>query len=141
MPAGRGLLLRQDMFHLVEELVGSLPAALDGEEFKARVRQIEHAFEAHQAEAINALREKSLAQQVKLYEQPGEFSFAPLRDGQVLDMQAFSAFLPAVHTYLDSVEQAVIHNTRDFLRREGADALAAGDHGAFRSAVLPVAVL
>ena len=196
MPAGRGLQLRQDMLHLVEELVGSLPAALDSDEFKARARQIEHTFEQRQTEAINALREKSVAQQVKLYEQPGEFTFAPLRDGQVLDMQAFSALpddekqaieskvavlqaeltdildqqipqwqkqrrdalralhrdttravvqqllaslraqyadLPAVHTYLDSVEQAVIHNTRDFLRREGADALAAGDHGAFRN--------
>ncbi|MBI5461806.1 MAG: AAA family ATPase [Gammaproteobacteria bacterium] len=196
LPAGRGAVLRQDMQHLVEELVGSLPAALDSEEFKARMRQIDQSFEQRQAEAIQALRDKAEAQQVKLYEQPGEFTFAPLRDGQTLDVRAFNtlpddekhaietkvgalqaelteileqqipqwqkerraalralhrdttravvqhllaslraqyADLPAVSAYLDSVEQAVIHSTRDFLQREGADAIAAGDHAVFRN--------
>lgn len=196
LPAGRGVVLRQDMQHLVEELVGSLPAALESDEYKARMRQLDQLFEQRQAEAIQALREKAEARQVKLYEQPGEFTFAPLYNGQVLDMHAFTALpdadrqaietkvaalqaelseileqkipqwqkerraamralhrdttravvqhllaslraqyadLPAVSAYLDSVEQAVIHTTRDFLQREGADAVAAGDHSAFRN--------
>ncbi|HEY9198986.1 MAG TPA: ATP-binding protein [Gammaproteobacteria bacterium] len=196
LPAGRGAELRRDMQHLVEELVGALPAALESNEFKARLRQIEQAFEQRQVEAIQALRGKSEAQDVKLFEQPGEFTFAPLYEGQVLDMEAFNqlpeevrkqiedkvsklqaelarildeqipvwqkerreairvlrrqttravvqqmltglrsqhADLPAVGDYLDSVERHVIHNVRDFLQRDGADAVAAGDRSGFRN--------
>lgn len=196
LPAGRGAELRRDMQHLIEELVGSLPAAFESEEFKARLRQIDQGFEQHQAEAIQALREKSEAQDVKLFEQPGEFTFAPLHNGQVLDMQAFSALpeaerkgiedkvgalqaelteileekipqwqkerrsairslrhettrtvvrqllaglrtqhadLPQVIDYLDSLEREVIHRARDFLQREGAEAVAAGDLSAYRN--------
>lgn len=59
LPAGRGAELRRDMQHFVEELVGALPAALESNEFKARLRQIEQAFEQRQIEAIRALHEKS----------------------------------------------------------------------------------
>jgi lon-related putative ATP-dependent protease len=196
LPAGRGTELRRDMQHLVEELVGTLPAAFESDEFKARMRQIDQSFEQRQAAAIQALREKSEAQDVKLFEQPGEFTFAPLHDGQVLDMQAFSALpederkaiedkvgalqaelaqileekvpqwqkerrtairslrhettrtvvrqllaglrtqhadLPPVLDYLDSLEREVIHKARDFLQREGAEAVAAGDLSAYRN--------
>lgn len=196
LPTGRGTELRQDMRHLVDELVGVLPAALESDEFKARLRQIDQDFEQRQARAIQALREISEAQQVKLFEQPGEFTFAPLHDGQVLDIEAFNrlpeserkvieekvaalqaelslileehvpqwqkerrnairalrhettrgvvrqllsglrsqfADLPAVIGYLDSVEREVIQNARDFLKRESADAVAAGDQSAYRN--------
>jgi lon-related putative ATP-dependent protease len=196
LPAGRGAELRRDMQHLVEELVGTLPAAFESDEFKARLRQIDQRFEQQQAEAIQALRDKSEAQQVKLFEQPGEFTFAPLHQGQVLDMPSFSALpeaerkaiedkvsvlqaelteileekvpqwqkerrsairslrhettrtlvrqllaglrtqhadLPQVIDYLDSLEREVIHRARDFLQREGAEAVAAGDLSAYRN--------
>lgn len=196
LPAGRGAELRRDLQHLVEELVGTLPAAFESDEFKARLRQIDQGFEQRQAEAIQTLREKSEAQDVKLFEQPGEFTFAPLHQGQVLDMQAFSALpeaerkaieakvsalqaelaqileekipqwqkerrsairslrhettrsvvrqllaglrtqhadLPQVIEYLDSLEHEVIHKARDFLQREGAEAVAAGDLTPFRN--------
>lgn len=196
LPPGRGAELRRDMQHLVEELVGSLPAALESDEFKARLRLIDQDFDARQAKAIQALREKSEAQDVNLFEQPGQFTFAPLYKGEVLDMDAFSRLpdavkqaiedkvgklqteltqileeqvpqwqkerraavrslrrettravvqqlltglrtqysdLPAVGEYLDSVQREVIHNVRDFLQREGADAVAAGDLSGFRN--------
>ena len=196
MPAGRGAELRHDMRHLVDELVGVLPAALESDELKARLRQIDQVFEQRQSNAIQALREKSEAQQVKLFEQPGEFTFAPLHDGEVLDVEAFNhlpavevrtieekvaalqaeldvileelipqwqkehrnairslrhevtrvvvqqlltglrsqfADLPAVIDFLDSLEREVIQNAGDFLKREEADAVAAGDQSAYRN--------
>ena len=196
MPAGRGAELRHDLRHLVDELVGSLPAALESEDFKARLRQIEQGFEQRQTDAIQSLRERAEAQQVKLFEQPGEFTFAPLHEEQVLDVETFNklpepvrkaieakvgvlqadlarileelipqwqkerrtairalrqettrtvvrqlltglrsqfADLPGVLDYLDSLERDVVQNARDFLKREAADAVAAGDQSAFRS--------
>lgn len=89
LPAGRGAQLRGDMRHLVEELGGALPAALDNPEFRRRLRQIDARFERTREAAIQALRDKAEAQGIKLFEQPGEFTFAPLHEGQVLDMAAF----------------------------------------------------
>lgn len=196
LPAGRGTELRHDMRHLVDELVSILPAALESDELKARLRQIDQVLEQRQSSAIQALREKSEAQQVKLFEQPGEFTFAPLHDGEVLAVEAFNhlpaeerrtieekvaalqaeldvileelipqwqkerrnairalrhevtrgvvqqlltglrsqfADLPAVIDFLDSLEREVIQNAGDFLKREEADAVAAGDQSAYRN--------
>lgn len=94
LPAGRGAELRHDMRHLVDELVGTLPAALESDEFTARMRQVDQGFEQRQSNAIQALREKSEAQDVKLFEQLGEFTFAPLHNGEVLAVEAFN-HLPA----------------------------------------------
>jgi len=94
LPAGRGSELRHDMRHLVDELVGILPAALESDEFTARLRQVDQVLEQRQSNAIQALREKSEAQDVKLFEQPGEFTFAPLHNGEVLAVEAFNN-LPA----------------------------------------------
>lgn len=196
LPAGRGTELRHDMRHLVDELVSILPAALESDELKARLRQIDQVLEQRQSSAIQALREKSESQQVKLFEQPGEFTFAPVHDGEVLAVEAFNhlpaaerkiiegkvaalqaeldvileelipqwqkerrnairalrhevtrgvvqqlltglrsqfADLPAVIDFLDSLEREVIQNAGDFLKREEADAVAAGDQSAYRN--------
>ena len=90
LPAGRGSELRNDMQHFVEELLGALPAALESHDFRLRVRRIEEAVDQRRDRAIQTLREKSEAHGVKLFEQPGEFTFAPLHEGQVLDMEAFN---------------------------------------------------
>ena len=113
LPPGRGTALRHAMQQLLDELGGAIPAALESDDFKARLRQIDRAFEERQNQAVQTLREKAESQQVKLYEQPGEFTFAPLYDGEVLDAAAF--------THLPAETQRAIEDKVGALQAELAD--------------------
>ncbi len=117
LPAGRGNGFREDMQHLVEELGEAIPAALEGDEFKARLRQIEREFENQQAEAVQRLREKAEQQKVHLYEQPGEFTFAPLYNGELLDAEAFSRLPRETQAAIETKVSALQSELTDILEQ------------------------
>ena len=89
LPAGRGDGLRNDMQQLVEELRTTIPAAFENDDYKARIRQIDDAFEKHQEEAFHDLHEEAQRHRIKVYKTPGGFTFAPLEKDKVLDAEAF----------------------------------------------------
>lgn len=110
VPAGRGIRFRDDMDELIEDLTNAIPAALESEENKARWAEIEHeASEQHDA-AFEALSDKAQSQQIQLIRTPGGFVLAPVRDGKVLESEAFDK--------LPKEEQARIEDSVSALQQE-----------------------
>lgn len=89
LPAGSGARFRDDVDELIEDLTNSIPAALESEEHRARLTEIEHEEDAEQETAFQALADKAEKQQVQMLRTPGGFVLVPAPEGKVLEPADF----------------------------------------------------
>ncbi|MBK8017506.1 MAG: AAA family ATPase [Betaproteobacteria bacterium] len=91
LAAGDGARLRAQMRGFVEELRAAIPALLDSDEFRSRAEQIDAEFSHRQEELFLALGEESSRDGIALVHTPAGFSFAPMREGQVISPEQYEA--------------------------------------------------
>jgi predicted ATP-dependent protease len=90
MPAGRGRIFGSDMEQLVQDLKSLVPEALDSDEYRTLRQQIEDVFRERQGKAFEELATSAETQNVRLLRTPAGFAFAPMRDGEIIDPDAYS---------------------------------------------------
>lgn len=89
LPAGQGIVLREDMAQLVEELRTILPAAFESDDYRARKQAIVDEFKERQEKAFDNLRQQARERGIALLHTPGGVAFAPLHDGEVIAPEQF----------------------------------------------------
>ena len=89
LPAGSGVQLRDDVDELIEDLTNAIPAALESEEHRARLADLEHEEDDVQDAAYQALADKAETQKVQMLRTPGGFVLAPAPEGKVLESEEF----------------------------------------------------
>lgn len=89
LPPGSGLQFRDDVDELIEDLTNTIPAALESEEHRSRLAELEHADEEQQETALQTLADKAESQQVQMMRTPGGFVLAPAPGGKVLEAAEF----------------------------------------------------
>ncbi|HEB78283.1 MAG TPA: ATP-dependent protease, partial [Methylothermaceae bacterium] len=103
VPAGRGRQLRKDIAELIDELRTAIPSAFEGEEYRAKVEELEQAAREREIRAINELRERARQRGIALLETPTGFAFAPLtRDGQVMSPEVFNQLPPEIQKQVEA---------------------------------------
>ncbi len=90
LPAGRGQQLKHDMQQLMEELSLAIPAAFESDEYRSRFGQIDGEFNQRQEKALGELGKDAASQNIGLLRTPGGFSFAPLKDGEVIGAEDYA---------------------------------------------------
>lgn len=85
LPAGMGTRLHADMQQLVAELQATIPAVFEGEEYRRRLGQIDDEYNERQTQAFGAVGDEANQQGVALLRTPNGFSFAPAKDGEVMN--------------------------------------------------------
>jgi len=116
LPPGRGTRLRRDMEQLVEELRSAIPAAFESDDYKARIQQIDEEFESHQEAAFRELNEEAQRHNVKVFKTPGGFTFAPIKDGEVIDASAFHELPKEEQKRIDDVLEQLQALLQDILQ-------------------------
>ncbi len=91
LPAGRGAALRNDMLQLVEELRTAIPAVFESDEYRTRAGQIEAEFIERHEKAFTELGEEAARERIGLLRTPAGFTFAPLKDREVISSEDFAA--------------------------------------------------
>ncbi|MBM3356949.1 MAG: ATP-dependent protease [Betaproteobacteria bacterium] len=91
LPVGRGAALRKDMEQLVEELCATIPAVFESEEYRTRAGQIEAEYSERHEKAFSELGKEAAAEKIALMRTPAGFTFAPLKDGEVISAEDFGA--------------------------------------------------
>jgi lon-related putative ATP-dependent protease len=91
LPAGRGAGLAAAMKRLVEELRGALPAAFERDEYRSRREVIDQQFKQRNEAAFGALQKRAQQKSITLLRTPMGLALAPVRDGKVLEPDAFAA--------------------------------------------------
>jgi lon-related putative ATP-dependent protease len=95
LPSGQGVRLRQDMFHLVEELRTSIPAVFESEDYRTRRQVIEEEFVERGEKALESLEQQARERDLNMIRTPAGLAFAPIRDGRVIGSDEFQKLPPA----------------------------------------------
>ncbi|MEZ5445609.1 MAG: ATP-binding protein [Gammaproteobacteria bacterium] len=90
LPPGYGNRLRLEMQKYVEELRASIPAIFESEEYRTRVEQIDSQIGEREGRIFEEVGSEAGNQGLALIRTPGGFSFAPMRNGEVLSAEEFS---------------------------------------------------
>ena len=90
LPAGRGAALRGDMERLLDELRSAIPAVFESEEYVHRVERIDARFTEQHEREMSALGQDASHEGIALLRTPAGFTFAPLKDGEIIDAEAFN---------------------------------------------------
>ena len=117
LPAGLGRKLATDMERLVEDLADALKAAFQNEDYRTRRQVFEDELKERQEEAVESVEKAAREEGIALLRAPTGFIFAPMREGRVLQPDAFQA--------LPEAEQAAITRTIEALQKRLKDALSA----------------
>lgn len=118
LPQGRGAVLRRDMQQLVEELRSAIPAAFESDDYKARIQQIDEEYESRQEAAFRELNEEAQTHNVKVFKTPGGFTFAPIKDGEVIDASAFHKLPREEQKRIDDVLEKLQAHLQDILQNK-----------------------
>ncbi len=91
LPPGRASALKKDLERLVEDLHATIPAALEGEEQRARKQVIEEEMKERHEHAFEDLRREALESGISVVRTPLGFAFAPVKGGEVMPPEEFEA--------------------------------------------------
>ncbi len=106
LPRGEGGALRRCMATLIDELRVMVPAAFDGDDYRAKVREIDEALQRRQDEAIEEVGNAAKAHDIALIRTPTGFAFAPLKGEEVISPRDF-------HKFTDEKQEDVHHEVDD----------------------------
>ncbi len=115
LPAGRGAALRRDMRQLVEDLLSSLPAAFQSDEYRRRSQELQDEFKQREDDAAAVLGRHAAERGIALLSTPTGYSLAPMKDGKVLSPPEFEA--------LDEEERERLQQAMEVLKQELRSAL------------------
>jgi len=90
LPAGRGIELRRDMRELVEELRAAIPALFDSDEYRSRSEQIGAQIDERTHSEFEAVGREAAESGLALLHTPAGFSFAPVRNGEVISPEEYA---------------------------------------------------
>jgi lon-related putative ATP-dependent protease len=89
LPPGRGVVLREDMEELIDELRTAIPAVFESEDYRTRKQEIEEEFKEQQEEAFGEVQKKAQDRSISLIRTPVGLAFAPVREGEVVSPEDF----------------------------------------------------
>ncbi|MDX1670830.1 MAG: ATP-binding protein [Balneolaceae bacterium] len=87
LPAGRGCELMNRMDKLLEDLIPTLNSAFETEEYQNRRQALKEDVQQQQDQTFEDLQQKARDKGLALIRTPSGFSFAPLKDGELMSEQ------------------------------------------------------
>jgi predicted ATP-dependent protease len=134
LPSGRGVLLRNDMLRLLEDLGSAIPSAFQSENYTARKRVIEQEVKNRQEKAFEALQQEADEKQIAVIRTPTGIALAPTRNGKVISPEAFEKLPESEHkqiqTEIGELQEKLQNALRDAPKyeQEGREKIRALNH-------------
>lgn len=85
LPAGRGKEFRHQMNQLIEDLLPTLRSAFESEEYQNKKQALQDSIQDEQDHTFEDLQKKAREKGLALIRTPGGFTFAPIKDGDLMD--------------------------------------------------------
>ncbi|MBZ5635590.1 MAG: AAA family ATPase [Acidobacteriia bacterium] len=102
LPPGRGVLLREDMRRLVDNLRSAIPSAFQTENYQARKQAIEQEMKDRQEKAFEEVEQQANKQGITMLHTPTGLILAPMRKGEVISPQEFEQLPEAEHQQIEA---------------------------------------
>ncbi len=91
LPSGLGARLRRDANRLIEELRSAIPAAFESDSYRNRLAEIEQDLNERNKRFMESIEAEAAERGLGLIPTPHGFALAPVRDGKIMDQEAFEA--------------------------------------------------
>lgn len=117
LPAGVGRRFRASLEKLVEELLTSIPAVFETEEYRTRLEELNQQLAERQAAALAEIKALAKAEQVALISTPTGFTLAPRKGEDVLDARAFRQLPEAERSALEQAIARVESRLQEVLQQ------------------------
>ncbi|HKK31684.1 MAG TPA: ATP-binding protein, partial [Alphaproteobacteria bacterium] len=117
LPAGRGRAFRSDVERLVEDLKEVLTVTFEGEEYRNRRQLIEQELKDRQEEAFGEIEREAREHSIAFLRTPMGFSFAPVRDGAVMQPQAFQELSESERSEIEETIKNLQQKLQDVLQQ------------------------
>ncbi|MBY6031994.1 AAA family ATPase [Marinobacter daepoensis] len=92
LPPGQGGRFRHDMNELASELKTTVPATFESEEYQARIQELQDEVTRRQQQGLAAIEEEANANHIAMLTTPAGFTFAPMRNGEVIEPEEYKTF-------------------------------------------------
>lgn len=119
-PAGEGSAFAKDVDDLIIDLSASISSILESEEYKAALSIVQQKYKNKKEDYIKFLQKKAKGKSVSLLQMPVGLVVAPVKDGEVLNPEAFEALSQAEKEKITSdlnAMQAEIENSAQDLSK------------------------
>ncbi len=117
LPAGRGPKLVQDLRSLFEDLQTAIPAALEMEEHRNRLQEVEAEVKERQSQAFQSLADRSAERGIQLIRTPAGFALAPLREGEVLTPEQYEKLADEEREKIEAAVEELQTELRDLVEK------------------------
>jgi len=91
LPPGMGVRLQADMARIVEDLLVSIPATFQSDEYQARLQELGENYQEREKGAFQSLSENARKQDIALLQTPSGYTLAPMRDNEIMASADFEA--------------------------------------------------
>ncbi|MCK7544610.1 AAA family ATPase [Marinobacter bryozoorum] len=92
LPAGKGREFRKDMQELTNELKTAVPATFESEEYQARLQELQEEVARRQHQGLFEIQEEANRSNIAMITTQAGFTFAPMRDGEVIEPDEYKKF-------------------------------------------------
>ncbi|MFN2361516.1 MAG: AAA family ATPase [Marinobacter sp.] len=92
LPAGEGRQFKKDINDLSGELRTAIPATFESEEYQARLQELQEEVAKRQQQGLFEIQEEANANNIAMITTPAGFTFAPMRNGEVIDPEEYKNF-------------------------------------------------
>jgi lon-related putative ATP-dependent protease len=117
LPAGKATELRKAMDKLTEDLDTTLTAAFESEEYQNRRQAIEDEVKQQQGQTFNDLQQKAQNKGLALVRTPAGFTFAPVKDGEMMSQQDLQELSEEEHKELEEKTESLQEELQKILRQ------------------------
>ncbi|MDY6816824.1 MAG: Lon-like protease helical domain-containing protein, partial [Pseudomonadota bacterium] len=91
-PAAQGREFRKDMKDFTDELRTAIPATFESEEYQSRIQELQEEMAKRQHQGLFDIQEEANRNNIAMITTPAGFTFAPMRDGEVIDPEEYKKF-------------------------------------------------
>jgi lon-related putative ATP-dependent protease len=116
VPAGTGVQLQRDMQTLVRDLLLTLPAAFESDEYQLRVTEINEEFKARQEKAFEMLVDEARKTDIVVVRTPVGYTVGPMKNGEVMEVQEFEKLPDEEKHRLEQNSAVVRQNLTQFMQ-------------------------
>lgn len=89
LPAGYARKLQKGMQQLIEDIIISIPAAFETDEYQARINAISDEYKEREQQMFDELSEKANQKNIIMLRTPGGYTLGPTRDGKIVTPDEF----------------------------------------------------
>lgn len=92
LPSGQGQAFKSDMNDLADELRTAIPAAFESEEYQSRLQELQEEMSKRQHQGLFDIQQEANQNNIAMITTPAGFTFAPMRDGEVIEPEEYKNF-------------------------------------------------